>query len=116
MAKSTSLRNAAVNAVASGGGAGWVSLHTGDPGTTGANEVSGGGYARVQTTFPAATAGSSAGSTVIINVPAGTTITHWGRNTASTAGTFYEGGPLAAAEVYGSAGTYALTLTVAQAA
>lgn len=26
----------------------WVSLHTGDPGRTGANEVTGGSYARVQ--------------------------------------------------------------------
>lgn len=116
MAKSTSFRNAAVNAVAASGGAGYVSLHTADPGTTGASEVSGGSYARVQTTFPSSTTGSSAGSQVTINVPAGTTITHWGRWTAVTAGTFYEGGTLSATEVFGSAGTYLLTLTVSQAA
>lgn len=117
MAKSTAFRNAAVNAVAASGGANFISLHTSDPGTTGTgNEVTGGSYARVATTFPTSTAGTSTGSQVTINVPAGTTITHWGRWTAASGGTFYEGGTLSASEVFGSAGTYLFTPTVSQAA
>lgn len=71
----------------------WVSLHTSDPGTTGAGEATGGSpaYARKQTTW---TAGSSDGvvngSAVSIDVPAGT-YTHAGVWTAATAGTFIGG-------------------------
>ena len=71
----------------------WISLHTGDPSTTGANEATGGSpaYARKQTTW---TAGSSDGvvngSAVSIDVPAGT-YTYAGVWSASTAGTFVGG-------------------------
>lgn len=90
----------------------FISLHTADPSTTGANEVTGGTYARVATTWGSVTAGSVTGSAVVVNIPAGTTITHWGLWTASTAGTFYFGGALAASEVYGAAGSYTLTPTL----
>jgi len=90
----------------------WISLHTADPGTTGANEVAGGTYARVQTTWSAAATSSKPGTAVTINVPAGVTITHWGLNSASTAGTFQVGEALPASETYGSAGTYVLTPTL----
>lgn len=90
----------------------FISLHTGDPSTTGANEVAGGTYARVATTWGSVTAGSVTGSAVVVNVPAGTTITYWGLWTASTSGTFYFGGLLAAAETFGAAGTYSLTPTL----
>lgn len=90
----------------------FISLHTGDPSTTGANEVTGGTYARVATTWGTVTAGSVTGLPVAINVPAGTTITYWGLWTAITAGTFYFGGLLAAAETFGAAGTYSLTPTL----
>jgi hypothetical protein len=56
----------------------FISLHTATPGTTGANEVAGGAYARVATTWGAISAASTTGSQVTINVPASTTITHWG--------------------------------------
>src|SRR5690606_40520330 len=51
MAKSTAHANAVLDAI--GGGTSvaagtYISLHTGDPGTTGASEVDGGNYARVQ--------------------------------------------------------------------
>ena len=95
-----------------GAAATYVSLHTADPGTTGTSEVSGGSYARVQTTWGTAAASSMAGSQVTINVPASTTIQFWGIWTASSAGTFYEGGALPANETYGGAGTYALTVTL----
>lgn len=90
----------------------FISLHTADPSTTGTNEVTGGTYARVATTWGSVTAGSVTGTAVVVNIPAGTTITHWGLWTASTSGTFYFGGALAASEVYGAAGTYTLTPTL----
>lgn len=90
----------------------WVSLHTADPGTTGASEVSGGSYARVQTTWGTPSASSVTGSQVTINVPASTTITHWAVWTASSSGTEYESGALPTSETYGSAGTYLLTPTL----
>ena len=40
------------------GGSFTVSLHTADPGTTGANEVHGGGYARQPAEFSAGVVGS----------------------------------------------------------
>lgn len=103
-------RNTAIGAVATA--AIHISLHTADPATSGANEVSGGAYARKPTTWPAAASGSITGSQVQIDVPAGVTVTHWGLWTAASAGTFHYGGPLGAAESFGSAGTYALTPTL----
>lgn len=112
MAHSTAFRNAVVDAVGVNGGASWFSLHTGDPSTTGANELV--GSARVQSNFPSASAGSSTNTGATIGVPAGQTITHWARWTASTAGSFYSGGALPATEVYGTAGTYTLTAQITQ--
>ena len=74
----------------------YVSMHTADPGTTGASEATGGApaYARKQTTW---TAGSSdgvvPGSEVTIDLPAGT-YTHFGIWTAATGGTFVGGGSI----------------------
>lgn len=111
MPYTTAADNTAIAAVK--GAASYISLHTGDPSTTGTNEVTGGSYARVQTTWPGSpTGGSVTGSAVVINVPAGTTITYWGLWTASTSGTFYFGGILAASETFGAAGTYSLTPTL----
>lgn len=90
----------------------FVSLHTADPGTTGASELVGGAYARVATNWTAAAAGETDGSTVTINVPAGNTITHWGMWDAATNGNFKFGGTLPANETFGSNGTYAVTPTV----
>lgn len=93
----------------------WISLHTADPGSTNtaASEVSGGAYARMQTTWGTVTSGSVTGSAVVINVPAGTTITHWALHANSSgASDSYFGGALAASEVFGSAGTYSLTATL----
>ena len=53
----------------------WISLHTADPSTTGANEATGGSpaYARKQTTWTGGTSdGVVAGSAVSFDVPAGT--------------------------------------------
>lgn len=91
MARTGATKETAALAVTGLGG--WISLHTADPGTTGANEATGGSpaYARKQTTW---TGGSSdgvvTGSQVTIDVPAGT-YTHVGQWTASTGGTFIQG-------------------------
>lgn len=68
----------------------WISLHTGDPSTTGANEATGGSYARKQTTWAAGSAdGIITGSEVTIDVAAGTYT--WGAIwSAQSAGTFIE--------------------------
>lgn len=75
----------------------WISLHTATPGTTGANEATGGtpAYARKQTTWGAAASGSAVGSQVTFDVPAGT-YTHFGVWSAATAGTFRGGNALSA--------------------
>ena len=96
-----------------GAAATYVSLHNADPGTTGLNEISGGSYARVQTTWGTAAASSMAGSQVTINVPASTTVAYWGVWTTVSGGTCYESGTLPTTEVYTGAGQYLLTPTLA---
>lgn len=76
---------AASNAVAALGA--YISLHTGDASTTGANEATGGGYARVQTTWTAGSTGTNTGSVVNISCAAGT-YTQGGIWSALTTGTF----------------------------
>ena len=76
---------------------GWsyVSLHTADPGTTGASEVTGGTYARVAVTWNAASGGSvSNNGALSINLPASTTASYFGVWSATTSGTYYIGGAL----------------------
>jgi len=117
MALSTAGRNAAaagVSAVTT-----YVSLHTADPGASGTGEVTGGSpaYARKAITWAAASSGSVAsnGTDPVFDVPASTTVTHFGFWSASTAGTYYGGGALSASETFGGQGTYTLdtaTITV----
>jgi len=65
----------------------YISLHSGDPGETGANEVTGGSYARQQTDFTAAAAGtlSNVGAIAFAGMPA-TTVFGWGAWDAVSAG------------------------------
>ncbi len=82
-------RNASLDGLAAV--AGFASLHSGDPSTTGANELTGGtpAYARKAITYAAASAGQRSNSAAItFDVPA-TTVTHVGLWSAVTAGTFY---------------------------
>lgn len=79
---------------------GFLSLHTGDPSTTGANEATGGSpaYARKAVTWAAAASGQRATGTsaVTFDVPAGTYL--WvGGFSLVTAGTYYGAGPLGGA-------------------
>ena len=55
----------------------WLSQHTATPGSTGASEASGGGYARKQTTWGSGSNGVTTGSQVTFDLAAGT-YTHTG--------------------------------------
>ena len=110
MGLNTNGLNAAANGVAAA--ATYISAHTADPGTGGANEVAGGTYARQQTTWAAASGGSRTGSQVSIPIPASTTVTHWGLWSAATAGTFY-GSYDMADETFSAGGNLLVTPTVA---
>ena len=84
---------------------GWsyVSLHTGDPSTTGANEVTGGTYARVAVTWNSPSSGTVTQSNALsINLPASTTVSYFGVWSASTSGTYYIGGALSPAITTGA--------------
>lgn len=105
----TFFSDAGVNDALNGENDTFISLHTASPGTTGAAEVTGGAYARVATTWSAASGSSRAGSPVTINVPASTTVTHFGIWSAASGGTYKRGGALSSSETFGSAGTYTLT-------
>src|SRR4051812_32315179 len=88
-----------------------VSLHTADPGTTGANEATGGSYARQAVAWAAAASGSKAttGSPAAsIPVPAGT-YSHFGLWNSTTTTNFYGGGSLSATEVFAAPGQYDMT-------
>lgn len=92
-------------ALRSAGPAIYISLHTADPGTTGANEQSGAGYARAAVgswTFPASAAGNlyTAANAAQIDYPDPTAsyaapITHAGYWDAAAAGTYLMGFALA---------------------
>ena len=91
----------------------WLSLHIGDPGATGANEVStsGTGYNRLQLTFGPAASGQIANT----NTPSqtftgavGTTanpVDHFGFYDAATGGNFIEGGSVTTPKAYGAGDT-----------
>lgn len=92
----------------------FVSLHTADPGTTGASEVSGGSYARVAVSWNSASGGSVTNSGALsINLPASTTAAYFGIWSASSAGTYYIGGALSPSI---TTGTSAGVVTIAASA
>ena len=95
MAQSNASKAVAQDAV--GAVASWFSLHTADPGVTGASEGAGSGTKA----GPPATIGAAA-----------QTYTHWGLWSSVAGGTFHMGGPLPVPEAFGAAGTYALTPTM----
>ena len=70
----------------------FMSLHNGDPSTTGANELTGGSpaYARKSVTWAAASGGQRASSNAqLFDVAAGVTVLHYGYWSLVTGGTFY---------------------------
>ena len=89
-----------------------ISLHTADPGTTGASEVAGGAYARKTTTWGAAAiVGGNAvatGSTVRFDVPASTAALWYG---VWSGGTFRYARPLTPSVTIGSSGPGQIDVT-----
>lgn len=85
----------------------YVSLHTADPGETGASEATGGSYARQSAAFDVAASGATANSGAInfTSMPA-TTITHIGVWDASSAGNFLWGGSATASKTTQAGDTY----------
>jgi hypothetical protein len=83
----------------------FASTHTAAPGESGANEVSGGTYARKSFTIGASSsANRDSTSQPVLDIPAGTTVTHVGYWTAVTGGTFL-GYKAITAETFSNAGT-----------
>jgi len=108
----------------------YVSLHTGDPGDTGANEVSGGGYARVAVPvgdaswFAPVAVGNEVQRITNVNaitfpVPTGAnwgTVAFFGIWDAAVGGNYWEGGPVGAYTLLvGAITAVATTITVASA-
>lgn len=88
-----------------------ISLHTADPGETGANEVTGGSYARQAATFDASTDGSPCTLSDAVEfegMPA-CTVTHAGLWTTDAVPVYIGGGPLDAPKTLGAGDTYRLT-------
>jgi hypothetical protein len=89
-----------------------LSLHNGDPSTTGANEITGGSpaYARKAVAGGSAASGGSVtiSTNITFDVPAGTTVSYVGMWSAITNGTYYGHFDIAD-EVYAGQGTYVLT-------
>lgn len=110
MANSVTARNALADAIAAG--ATWISVHTADPGTTGANEVVGAPYARKQTVWGTASGGDRIGSQVLVDVPTGGPYTHLGAWSAVSGGTFWSGNTLTPAETFAGAGILRITPTI----
>lgn len=96
---STTAGNAGLDAVLNG--VTHVSLHTSDPGTTGANEATGNGYARQAVTLSAASSKASTNSADVVwtasgGTLGGGTVSHYGLWDSVSGGNFRYGGPLAA--------------------
>ena len=101
-----------LNAAADGATAimGFASLHTADPGGTGASEVTGGGYARQAVTWDAA-AGAVAGlnGTLSFSGPASGGATHLGLWSAVTGGTWRGSSALTGDQAFNASGEYNIT-------
>lgn len=92
---STTAENLAVQAIVVPATTYYLSLHTDDPGTTGANEVTGGSYVRQATTFGSAVLGVSYSTNpqAFSGMPAESTgVPYFGIWTTSTGGTYLFGG------------------------
>jgi len=109
MGYSTLAKNAMLDAL--GALVQFVSLHDGDPGDNGANEISGGSpaYARKGITWnPAAGGNKDSSNQPVLDVPAGKTVAYIGFWSALSGGVFY-GAADVVDEVFAAQGTYTLT-------
>ena len=107
--------NAAVNAVTAN--MPYEGLNTGDPGTTGANEVSGGSYARQSVTWGSASAGTAVTTNAqnFTSMPS-CTCTYMSWWSASSAGTYEGGGALGSSLTVPSGATVAVAIGAASVA
>jgi hypothetical protein len=104
--------NAAAPAVA----APWISLHTADPGETGANEVTAGTktYTRQSGAFGAAAAGavSNSASLTWSSMPAASVkfVGVWNSSTATASASFIWGGAMTTTKVVGAGDTFKIAI------
>jgi len=88
----------------------YVSLHDGNPGSTGANEIVGGSYARKQVSFGAAANKQALNDTILdfTGMPDTTSspITHVGLWTQASDGNFVIGGELTSPKVTNAGDTF----------
>jgi len=92
---SVASENTALSSVFVPGTTYYLSLHSGDPAQNGANEISGGSYARQAIVFTSASAGSESNTASITftSLPAAAGgLGYFGVWTASTSGTYLGGG------------------------
>ena len=96
-----------LNALLNGAADQWVSLHTADPGETGASEVTGGSYVRKQVPMDPWVTGvvDNTGAITWIGMPA-TTITYVGIWDAETTGHFLIGGLLTVPKTLNAGDTF----------
>ncbi len=87
----TAMKNALCTAYAQTGL--WLSLHTANPGSTGASEAAGNGYARKQPAWGAPAGGVVSAPEQEFDAGAGA-YSHWGLWSAQSGGTFLDGGAL----------------------
>jgi hypothetical protein len=87
----------------------YVSLHTADPGETGASETSGGSYIRKLASFGAASGGAISSDAELewLDMP-DVTITHVGIWDAESAGNFLWGGALVASKDLNAGDTFTI--------
>ena len=90
----------------------WVSLHAGDPGETGANEVTGGAYARQAGAFgPAAAGAVTTTASIFYTTMPSATVTHvgiWSSSTATASANFIWGGALTASKTTNAGDTFVI--------
>ena len=89
----------------------FISMHTADPGATGASECSGSGYARQSLTFNAASAKAATNASATTNTLTGALgpVTHFGIWDASTAGNFLGSAALTASKAVANSDTLTLS-------
>jgi hypothetical protein len=108
------LATVALNAAADGaaGTITEVSLHSGDPGTTGASEISGGSYVRLNPSYGSASSDvADLSQSLVFNSASGTTVSYWG----AWAGSTFVGGGSCTSATFSADGTYTLTSAPVQA-
>jgi hypothetical protein len=91
----------------------YLSIHTGDPSTSGANEASGGSYARQSLSWASATGGSKSAAQASFTPPAAT-YAYGGYWSASTGGTFLGSFAFAASKTIASGDTLKVTASLTE--